>query len=100
VTIFRVFVTYRPLFFFFWAAAALLVPGVLIGLRFLYYFLIGEGNGHVQSLILASLFVMLAALAGMCGLLADLIATNRKLLERVNTRIASVQPSRSDNHQL
>ena len=89
VTIFRVFVTYRPLAFFLWAAAAMLVPGTLIGLRFLYYFINGEGGGHVQSLILASLFVMLAALAGMCGLIADLIATNRKLLERMNQRIIS-----------
>jgi len=97
VTILRVFVTYRPLFFFLWTAGILLVPGVLIGLRFLYYFINGEGSGHVQSLILASLFVMLAALAGMCGLIADLIATNRKLLERMNQRIISSTVNLHDN---
>lgn len=87
VTIFRVFVTYRPLFFFFWVAALLAVPGVLIGARFVYHYLTGQGGGYIQSLILASLLLTLAALAGMCGLLADLIATNRKLQERIRVDV-------------
>ena len=87
VTIFRVFVTYRPLFFFFWLAVLLAAPGVLIGLRFMYHYLSGEGGGHVQSLILASLLLTLSALAAMCGLLADLIATNRKLQERIRVDV-------------
>lgn len=87
VTIFRVFVTYRPFFFFFWMAAILAIPGLLIGLRFVYAFAKGDGAGHIQSLILAALFLILAALAGMCGLIADLIATNRKLMERINQNI-------------
>ncbi|WP_132998976.1 glycosyltransferase family 2 protein [Luteimonas arsenica] len=86
VTIFRVFVTYRPLFFF-WVAALLAVPGVLIGARFIYHYLSGQGGGYIQSLILASLLLTLAALAGMCGLLADLIATNRKLQERIRVDV-------------
>lgn len=98
VTIFRVFVTYRPLFFFFWLATLLVVPGVMIGLRFLYFYLNGDGSGHIQSLILASLFVILAALAGMCGLLADLIATNRKLMERINNKLAEIQFSHTNAH--
>src|SRR5690606_29702876 len=84
VTIFRVFVTYRPLFVFFWLGVVLALPGLLLGLRFTWFYYIGEGEGHIQSLILASLMLMLAALAGMCGLMADLISTNRKLLERVH----------------
>lgn len=87
VTIFRMFVTYRPLFFFFWASVILAIPGLLIGLRSLYSFAKGDGAGHIQSLILAGLFVILATLAGMCGLIADLIATNRKLMERINQNI-------------
>src|SRR5690606_28850955 len=87
VTIFRVFVTYRPMFFFFWLAVLLAVPGVLIGLRFMYQYLGGHGGGHVQSLILASLLLTLSALAAMCGLLADLIATNRKLQERIRVDV-------------
>jgi len=94
ITILRVFITYRPLFFFFWLAVVLALPGALLGFRFLYYYLAGHGDGHAQSLILASLMLMLAALAGLCGLLADLISTNRKLLEKINQQLIrkSVDP--------
>lgn len=96
VTIFRVFFTYRPLFFFFWLAIVLAAPGILLGLRFVYYYVTGSGEGHIQSLILASLMLTLAALAGMCGILADLIATNRKLAEKISMRLnkAAQQDSR------
>ncbi|MGX5730468.1 glycosyltransferase family 2 protein [Pseudoxanthomonas beigongshangi] len=87
VTILRVFITYRPLFFFFWLAFILAVPGLVLGLRFVYFYLSGNGDGHIQSLILASLMLMLAALGGMCGLIADLISTNRKILEKILLRI-------------
>ncbi|MFT4197632.1 MAG: glycosyltransferase family 2 protein [Pseudoxanthomonas sp.] len=86
MTIFRVFFTYRPLFFFFWLGVVLATPGLLIGGHFVYHYLNGNGDGHIQSLILASLLLMLAALAGMCGIIADLIATNRKLLEKISYR--------------
>ncbi len=88
ITIVRVFVTYRPLYFFMCIAAAFTLPGIMIGLRFVHAYLTGTGGGHVQSLILAALCIMLGALAMMCGLLADLIATNRKLLERISARLA------------
>src|SRR3546814_7283851 len=76
--------TYRPLFCFFWLATLLALPGLLLGVRFLYFYFSGEAAAHIQSLILASLTLMLAALAGISGIIADLIATNRKLLERIN----------------
>jgi glycosyltransferase involved in cell wall biosynthesis len=87
ITIIRVFVTYRPLFAFFWLAVLLAIPGLLLGLRFLYHYLNGNGEGHIQSLILASLTLILAALAGLFGLIADLISTNRKLLEKINLQL-------------
>ncbi|MEN1957591.1 glycosyltransferase family 2 protein [Luteimonas changyuni] len=96
VTIFRVFVTYRPLFFFFWMATLLAVPGVLIGLRFIYHYVNNQGSGYIQSLILASLLLTLSALAGMCGLLADLIATNRKLQERVRVELLRTRLAKGD----
>jgi glycosyltransferase involved in cell wall biosynthesis len=84
VTIVRVFVTYRPMFTFFSVSALLGVPGLLLGIRYLVFLAAGQGGGHVQSLILASLLLTLSALALLCGLLADLIATNRKLLEKID----------------
>ncbi len=93
VTIFRVFVTYRPLYFFFWISLALAIPGLALGIRFLYYFFTSGGEGHIQSLIAASLSLTIATLAVMFGLLADLISTNRKLLERINTRVLRMETS-------
>lgn len=84
VTIVRVFVIYRPIFTFMSISALLAVPGLVLGIRYLVFVWMGQGGGHVQSLILASLLLTLSALALLCGLLADLIATNRKLLERIS----------------
>lgn len=83
VTIVRVFVIYRPFLFFLALAIALAIPGLLLGLRFVFFYLQGNGTGHIQSLILASLLLMLSALSVMCGILADLISVNRRLLERL-----------------
>jgi len=58
-TIFRVFVIYRPLSFFFWLSALLAFPGLCIGIRFLFFYAHGDSSGHVQSLILASLMLVL-----------------------------------------
>ena len=83
VTILRVFVIYRPLAFFVWSGAFLLMLGMFAGVRFLYYYMTGTGAGHVQSVIFAALCVLLGTLLGMMGLIAELIGTNRKLLEQV-----------------
>ncbi len=87
VTILRVFVIYRPLTLFAWIGALLTLAGIAIGIRYLVFLTAGDGAGHVQSLILAALFVMLGALSFMIGLVADLIAANRKLLEQINLRL-------------
>lgn len=83
VTILRVFVIYRPLALFFYVGSLFLLTGLVIGARFIYYFLIDGGAGHVQSLILGSLCITLGMLFYMMGLVGDLIAANRKLLERI-----------------
>ena len=89
VTIIRVFVIYRPLTLFMWASAILTLIGIALGARYLVYMVTGHGGGHVQSLILAALCIMLGAMSFMIGLVADLIATNRKLLEQVDFRLQS-----------
>ena len=87
LTIVRVFVIYRPLALFFWISMAFLSAGLLLGARFFFYYLHGDGSGHVQSVIFASLFVTLAMLLSMMGLIGDLIATNRKLLEQIRLQL-------------
>lgn len=81
VTIIRIFVIYRPFRFFGSIGAVLFGLGTLIGLRFLWYYLAGEGSGHVQSLILAGALLVMGFQAVLVAFVADLLAANRKLLE-------------------
>lgn len=91
VTILRVFVIYRPLALFFYVGSVFWLIGLAAGVRFLYFYLDHAGEGHIQSVILASLCVTLGMLLYMMGLIGDLIATNRKLLERIDLRLRRVQ---------
>lgn len=89
-TMFRIFVTYRPLRFFSFLAIAFTTPGFLIFARFAFFYLTGNGQGKVQSLILGTLLIGLGFLMAVAGLLADLIAVNRQLLERNNLEIKTL----------
>jgi glycosyltransferase involved in cell wall biosynthesis len=83
VTIVRVFIVYAPLRFFALLAAMAFLPALLLWVRFLYFYLVGIGNGHIQSLVFAGALVGIAAVLGLAGIVADLMATNRMLLEDI-----------------
>jgi len=83
VTIIRIFVVYRPFRFFGTIGGVLFAVGFLIGLRFLGYYLDGDGDGHIQSLILASLLMGMGFQTVLIAFVADLLAANRKLMEDV-----------------
>lgn len=83
LTIGRALMMYKPLYCFAWIAGIFGVIGVGVGIRFLVYYFTGNGAGHIQSLILASMFIIIAVLCGVIGLLGDVIAANRKLLEEI-----------------
>lgn len=87
LTILRAFMMYKPLQFFSTIGGISFVGGLIVGIRFLVYFFMGNGGGHVQSLILASLLIMLGVLIFVIGLQADLIASNRKILEDVQYHV-------------
>ncbi len=86
LTIFRIFVLYKPFRFFFLLGTLFLLPGLAIGVRFLLAWLDGDGQGHIQSLILAAILILVAFVTYAAGLLADLIAANRLLLEELRMR--------------
>jgi glycosyltransferase involved in cell wall biosynthesis len=91
LTTVRIYVTYRPLRFFGTVGAVLVGVGTLIGLRFLYFFFTVGGAGHVQSLILCALLIVVGFFLLVTGLLADLIAVNRQLLEKINWRVQELE---------
>jgi glycosyltransferase involved in cell wall biosynthesis len=94
VTILRVMVIYRPLAYFASIGAFFIGIGMLAGIRYLYFVVTGGGSGHIQSVIFSALCVLLGALLLMMGALADLVAVNRKLLERINLRVQQIELAR------
>ena len=83
----RSFLMYRPLKFFTILGGILFTMGGLIGIRFLCYAASGSGGGHIQSLILAAILIVIGFQTIVMGLLSDLIASNRKILEDVQYRV-------------
>ncbi|HSL83999.1 MAG TPA: glycosyltransferase family 2 protein [Thermoanaerobaculia bacterium] len=87
LTIVRIFMTYRPFRFFAVPGIVSLIAGFFIGVRFLYFFATGQGGGHVQSLLLGVLLLGVGFFLVVVGLVTDLIAVNRKLLEEIDYRV-------------
>lgn len=82
-TIIRIFVIYRPFRFFGTIGMVLFTAGFLIGLRFLWAYLSGGGEGHVQSLILSGVLLGMGFQTILIAFVADLLAANRRLMEDV-----------------
>ncbi|MEZ4387391.1 MAG: glycosyltransferase family 2 protein [Candidatus Krumholzibacteriia bacterium] len=91
VTMVRIFITYRPLRFFMTTGLAVFLAGFALGLRFLYYYATGAGEGKIQSTILAALLMGTGAFLCVMGLVVDLIAVNRQLLEKLQWRLARLE---------
>jgi len=80
-TIMRIFLMYEPLRVFSYLSLLPLLAGLALFTRYAYFFAIGEGGGHVQSFIVASVLLLLAFQVFLLGLLAELIGRNRRILE-------------------
>jgi glycosyltransferase involved in cell wall biosynthesis len=88
-TIVRIFVVYQPFIFFMTIAAFLLLTGTLLGVRFLYFYITGEGTGHIQSVILAGVLLVAGFQTCLIAFVADLLAVNRMLLEKTKLSVDS-----------
>lgn len=83
ITILRALIMYKPLYCFSLVALCPSLVGLAIGVRFLVYYWSGRGAGHIQSLILACTLLIMGFITFVIGMLADVIAANRKILEDV-----------------
>jgi hypothetical protein len=92
-TILRAYTMYRPLRVFTALGGALIALGTIPGIRFLYLMAIGHRVGHVQSLILAAILIIVGFQVLLIGLLADLLSCNRKLLEELIYRVRKLENS-------
>lgn len=101
ITLLRVYTMYRPLRVFIGAGGIAILGGLLLGVRYFYYMLQGEGKGHIQSVVVAGLLLNIGVLLCMMGLLADTIRSNRLFLERILYRLrkreAKEDMSREEN---
>jgi glycosyltransferase involved in cell wall biosynthesis len=90
-TIVRIYAMHQPLRFFAALGGVLIAGGSLISLRFLYFFVTEGGSGHVQSLILAAVLLIVGFQVTLIGLMADLIAGNRRIIEDVLYRVKELE---------
>jgi glycosyltransferase involved in cell wall biosynthesis len=95
-TIIRIFVVYKPFRFFMALGLLMFSLGFIIGVRFLYYFFREGGEGHVQSLILASIFLGIGFQTMLVAFLADLQAVNRRLMEDIQYRVRAMESGKDD----
>jgi Tfp pilus assembly PilM family ATPase len=74
-------------------AAILFGLGLILGIRYLYFYFTGDGSGHIQSVILAGVLMGMGFQTGLIAFIADLLSVNRKLLEelRVEQMKASLE---------
>lgn len=93
VTIVRFYVMYRPLRVFTTIGGVFIAGGTLLGLRFLYFFLFSPrgGIGHIQSLILAAILVIVGFQVCLIGLIADLVRLNRRMLEEILWKVRQAE---------
>lgn len=98
ITIARAYTTYNPLRVFVLAGGTIAILGTIPIVRFLAFLAAGQGDGHIQSLVLGGSLLVLGVLVAVLGILADLIAANRKLLEtnlrhvrHIETRLANIE---------
>lgn len=90
-TIVRIYAMYEPLKVFLLLGLLLLGGGVILGLRYAWFWWHGAITGHLQSAILSVLLLILGFMTLQWGILADVIAANRKLLEDVLYRVRKLE---------
>ncbi len=78
---------YRPLRVFTILGLLLILAGMVPGIRFLYFYILEGRAGHIQSLILSAILLIVGFQVLLIGLVADLIGFNRKILEEVLYRL-------------
>ncbi len=93
VTILRSYIMYKPLKSFGIIGTIPFTAGLILAIRFCVFFFNGAGQGHIQSLILASMLMMMGFMTWVIGLQADIIAANRKLLEDIQKHVRNTDYS-------
>ncbi len=90
-TVVRSYAMYQPLRVFSGIACLLIAAGLILVIRYLYYVIVGSGAGHVQSVILSAILLIIGFQTLLIGLVADLIGFNRRILEETLYRLRRIE---------
>jgi glycosyltransferase involved in cell wall biosynthesis len=90
-TIVRMYAMYQPLKVFFFIGLTLSILGAIPIIRFLYFYFTGDGEGHLQSLVLGGVFTILGFISFLIALLADLMNFNRQLIEQTLEKVRRIE---------
>ena len=90
-TMVRAYTMYHPLRMFFILGTLLMLIGAIPVARFLYFYAIGQGGGHIQSLILGGSLVIMGFMSYLVSLIADIINFNRQLIEMTLQRVTELE---------
>ena len=96
MTIIRIYALYNPLRVFVMIGSFLLLGGAAIGARFLYTYFTEGGAGQIQSLILAAVLIITGFQAMFFGVIADLIGSNRRMIEDALLRVRRIELDERD----
>ena len=100
-TILRLSTVYQPFRSFFLLGSLFLLPGVLLLSRFLYFyfFVPVEASGHIQSVVIGGVMLIIGVQMLVLGIVADLLAVNRTLVEDALTRVRKIEVEKTDQEQ-
>ncbi len=95
LTILRAYLVYKPLKGFAFLSLFPTLAGIIIWIRFLYYYFTAGGAGHIQSLILACTLLIIGFITLMIGILGDSVSANRKILQDTQYHIRRMECDRN-----
>ncbi|MBC2694668.1 MAG: glycosyltransferase family 2 protein [Desulfobacteraceae bacterium] len=90
-TMIRMYTMYQPLRVFFYIGFFFILAGLIPSVRFLIYYFMGQGSGHIQSLIFAAILFIVGFQVLVVGLVADVISFNRRLIEETLLRVRRIE---------
>ncbi len=99
-TILRIYTVYEPLKIFVYAGSTVFFVGSLLLIRFLYFYIFNiRPYGHIQSLIISAVLLIIGFIIVTIGVIADLIAANRKLVEEALYRVKKIELKENDKNK-
>ncbi|MBU3005740.1 glycosyltransferase family 2 protein [Paraglaciecola arctica] len=99
-TIVRMYAMYQPLKVFFFIGLTLSILGAIPIIRFLFFYFTGDGDGHLQSLVLGGVLTILGFISFLIALLADLMNFNRQLIEQTLEKVRRIELELNDTQQI